>query len=180
MQLCVCDAAVEHSRIDESERGFVLIRRHSDCSDICEGRRALLNRCIEWKRGINNPHFALRILFCPRPLELGGNEMQFPEGHLIGEAKSFADGLKHRRIALEGELAEVERRRSEIMAQLDAAVAADARYDTFKPTIGGENQCPRCWMYDGERASVRPIRGTSDEDVFRCNRCERTYSYPFR
>jgi hypothetical protein len=91
-------------------------------------------------------------------------------------AESLSDGRR----ALEDELADIEKRKAEIEANLSAAKVAHGRAATFEPEIGGNLQCPRCWIYDGNKVSVRPVPGTDKQDFFRCNKCEELYRFSFR
>jgi len=96
------------------------------------------------------------------------------------QARDFADSLIGRREQLERELATLERQKSVIEPQLEAARSATDRYATFEPEIDRNLQCPRCWICDGTRASLRSIPGSESEDVFRCNKCEHEYHDRFR
>jgi hypothetical protein len=102
------------------------------------------------------------------------------KGFLTEQAKDFADGLHTRRSALERELAAIETKKLETELQLDAAKLAYDRFATFDPEIAGNLQCPKCWVYDGKRASVRAVPGTATEDAFVCNLCGYEYWFRFR
>lgn len=53
----------------------------------------------------------------------------------------------------------------------DEKLAADVRVrlTTYRPRMGNEQFCPRCWMKDGIRSTLRCVSGTDDYDVLRCN-----------
>ena len=70
-------------------------------------------------------------------------------------------------------VAELENRKLEIEARLDAAKYALQRLSSFVSVRGTEFQCPRCWILNEAIASLRPIDGeTKDQDSFRCIVCE--------
>src|ERR1700675_4038863 len=97
---------------------------------------------------------------------------------LIAEAKYAADGLKGAVAALQTELREIERRKGEIEAKLHAADFAHKRSLNFRPRIGSDFQCPRCWVQNETRTALRPDDSNTRDDIFRCHICGADYVIP--
>ena len=95
-------------------------------------------------------------------------------GFLFGAAKELVEELRARRPFLEIELAELNKRKREVEAQLAAVPDADARYAKFESEIDGNLQCPRCWIYNKRNAIVRPELNKGNK-VFRCDDCGREF-----
>jgi hypothetical protein len=92
---------------------------------------------------------------------------------LIEIATELAMDVKGEVATLQRRLAELENRKLEIEARLDAAKYALQRLSSFVSVRGTEFQCPRCWILNEAIASLRPIDGeTKDQDSFRCIVCE--------
>jgi hypothetical protein len=92
---------------------------------------------------------------------------------LIEIATELAMDVKGEVATLQRRLAELENRKLEIEARLDAAKYALQRLSSFVSVRGTEFQCPRCWILKEAIASLRPIDGeTKDQDSFRCIVCE--------
>jgi hypothetical protein len=103
---------------------------------------------------------------------------------------SFADQMREvavrlakyaqsRAVALEHELLEVEARKREIEAQLDAAKFAHQRLKDFIPMRAGGFQCPGCWIERETISALRPTCGGTDKkDIFKCDTCN--YEFPLR
>jgi hypothetical protein len=92
---------------------------------------------------------------------------------LIEIATELAVDVKGEVATLQRRLAELENRKLEIEARLDAAKYALQRLSSFVSVRGTEFQCPRCWILNEAIASLRPIDGeTKDQDSFRCIVCE--------
>jgi len=91
---------------------------------------------------------------------------------LIEIATELAMDVKGEVATLQRRLAELENRKLEIEARLDAAKYALQRLSSFVSVRGTEFQCPRCWILNEAIASLRPIDGeTKDQDSFRCIVC---------
>lgn len=45
-----------------------------------------------------------------------------------------------------------------------------ARHTSYRPKFGRDYQCPKCWMRDSIRSSMRSVPGTDEYDILRCNR----------
>jgi hypothetical protein len=92
-------------------------------------------------------------------------------------AQKFARLAHESAVRLKRELAEIETRKSKIAANL-----ARERLASFQPEIGGDLQCPRCWIDHEMRASLVaiPATGPSKEDAFRCHACGFDLSFSFQ
>jgi DNA repair exonuclease SbcCD ATPase subunit len=100
---------------------------------------------------------------------------------LVQQAKILATSASSRAATLERDLAQIEKRKSELQTQLHAAHLAQKRLDRFVPELGGELQCPRCWIDHGNFASLRPVGGgTESHDIFRCNTCHAEFRLRLR
>jgi hypothetical protein len=72
---------------------------------------------------------------------------------------------------LEAQEAEIERRKAEIKAQLEAARLAHKRLLNFRPCIGTDFQCPRCGIVKEIGSTLRPIPSSTSDDIMRCGTC---------
>lgn len=105
--------------------------------------------------------------------------MSYIETAIFDEAHYQAKRLQDATPALNAELrkleqqqAEVERRKAEINAQLEAARVSAKRLLNFRPCIGTDFQCPRCWIVNEVRSPLRPIPSDTSDDIMRCRVCE--------
>jgi hypothetical protein len=96
---------------------------------------------------------------------------------------SFADQIREvavrlatygqsRAAALKQELLQVEARKRELETQLQVANLAYQRLRDFLPTLGGEFQCPRCWIEHDTLSALRSVSGGTGNNIFRCNNCK--------
>lgn len=56
------------------------------------------------------------------------------------------------------------------------------RFASYRPQADATAYlCPRCWMRDGVRSSLRSVPGGDDHDLLRCNddRCGAEFVIPF-
>ena len=81
----------------------------------------------------------------------------------------IAADMQYRRSALKTELLEIEARKREIEADLDATRLALKRARNFIPIIGMNHQCPRCWVRHEDRTTLRPIPSDTKDDLFTCD-----------
>lgn len=52
----------------------------------------------------------------------------------------------------------------------DKAPEAIMRARTYQPKVGRDFQCPRCWVRNGQRSSLRCVpSGTDEHDLLVCN-----------
>jgi hypothetical protein len=102
------------------------------------------------------------------------------EDALVLEAKRYADQLQDRRPNLEIELLEIETRKAQIEAQLDTLKRAHTRLLDYRPCIGTDFQCPRCWVEYKPGATLRPIPSSTHDDIMRCNVCNGDIVIPGR
>lgn len=92
------------------------------------------------------------------------------EAKLREIATELADRHVNRILALEKEMLEIERRKTEVQSKLDAANLANDRLADYQIKVGTD--CPRCAIDLGRRIPLNPI--PSDErfvDKFRCRVC---------
>jgi hypothetical protein len=85
----------------------------------------------------------------------------------------LADLLTQRRRAeqLTTELAEAEARVENLKRIAD-------RSKSFQPKIGSDYACPRCWVENEIRSSLKPSGSESDEDWWRCTTCKSEFVTP--
>ena len=93
------------------------------------------------------------------------------EAVLAVKAREIATEVESSARALNPELREIEKRKREIDAKLDAAHRAVKRSIDFKVRIGSDFQCPGCWVRDKVRSTLTPIPGTKHADIMRCHTC---------
>jgi hypothetical protein len=87
---------------------------------------------------------------------------------LAQEAMRGSNEFQGRRLGLEKELDAAKLRVIEVEASLHETRLAIERVYDFKPTLGGEFQCPICWIRSGVRAPIIPQSSETDADHFRC------------
>jgi hypothetical protein len=90
-------------------------------------------------------------------------------------AVQLANDHLERAKSLEPELYELKMRLAQIEAQLDAAKLYHKRLPQFVPEVGGDFQCPGCWVLHEAKVALRPVSSEADDDYFRCPRCERSF-----
>lgn len=75
---------------------------------------------------------------------------------------------------LERERLEIEARLKAIEATIQSANLYRERSRNFRAEVGGNLQCPRCWVLNEAEVSMVPVRSDTQDDLFRCSRCKRT------
>jgi hypothetical protein len=101
-------------------------------------------------------------------------------GELRKYAQDFADKAQERLTRIEREIAKIEEKQARLLAQRNEMRSVPERALNFEPTLGPDYQCPRCWVDDETRATLRPVASERPrQDVFRCNRCRFEYIFPF-
>jgi hypothetical protein len=93
------------------------------------------------------------------------------EDLLVEQARYHADRMYGTRAPLEDEFLGLEKRKSEIEAQLKAIKFAERRILEYRPTLGAVFQCPRCWVQKEIRASLRAMSTGTKDDLLRCDTC---------
>jgi len=79
--------------------------------------------------------------------------------------------------ALEEERLQIEMRKREVEAQLDAANLAHKRLANFLPIRGSDFQCPRCWIDHGTASNLQmTAKNKSSTENFRCGMCHFEFS----
>jgi hypothetical protein len=90
-------------------------------------------------------------------------------GQLYETAGRLAKYAKSSAAALEEECLQIERRKREVEAQLDAANFAHKRLANFVPIRGADFQCPRCWIDHGTTSNLQTTaKNRSSTENFRC------------
>lgn len=97
------------------------------------------------------------------------SEAEYIVQHTQGDARAF-----------EAQLLEIEKRKSEIEARLDKAKLAQKRLQDFRPRIGRDFQCPRCWVQNETRSALTAVPSSTGDDILRCHTCGADYLIPFR
>ena len=93
-------------------------------------------------------------------------------------AIQVANEVQERALRLKPELREMEQRKAQIEAELHAADLCRQRLSDFQPEIGGNLQCPRCWVARGVRSQFVPMPGTKHVAVFTCRDCHFDLTFP--
>ena len=92
--------------------------------------------------------------------------------HIQAIATQIAGNAHDRASTLERELAAIEARKCEIQAQLKTARLAAKRLADFQVNVGGQYQCPNCWIERETKVMLKPIgRGADTESAFCCQSC---------
>ncbi len=93
-------------------------------------------------------------------------------GEIRQVAQDLARNAQSHLSEIEREIAEIEERKTALMAQREFSRGAEERLFRFQPQIGGDFQCPRCWVDHEKRSVLTPIGGgTQREDFWRCHTC---------
>jgi hypothetical protein len=85
---------------------------------------------------------------------------------LIEIATELAMDVKGEAATLQRRLAELENRKLEMEARLDAAKFALQRLSSFVSVRGNDLQCPRCWILNEAPANLQPIDGGTKDQAF--------------
>jgi hypothetical protein len=93
-------------------------------------------------------------------------------------ANETAARVQKRATYLHNEYLEAEKFAAAKKAEFDFANLAPDRVASFQPEIGGQLQCPFCWIEKGIKSAFRPVHTGTRDDVFRCqNRHEHILTY---
>src|SRR3546814_816298 len=103
--------------------------------------------------------------------------MSEPAKELRQAAIQIANGFQARRLELERQLEKVKLEVIEIEASLVAADVAVKRLANFRVNLGGDYQCPRCWITQGVNAPLVPQASSTEIDHFACRQCHSDYSF---
>lgn len=90
---------------------------------------------------------------------------------LFRRAREVAEAAAQQTERLKKEIEAAEKRKAEIEAEFELAKLAVDRLDGFEPEIGGDPQCPDCWVSRGVRSRMIPIPSETGTDWFRCRTC---------
>jgi DNA-directed RNA polymerase subunit RPC12/RpoP len=98
-------------------------------------------------------------------------------GPFTVQLKQLAEDIAHvaqsRIEPLKKEIEEAEQLKAKAQAELDMAKSAASQVVTFEPELGGDYQCPYCWIRRDIRAALKPIPSSeTDIDRFRCVTCD--------
>jgi len=97
---------------------------------------------------------------------------------LLDEAANTVQNLEDGVAVLEAELAAIDQRVAEINAEIRQAKLARQRLLDFRPRLGSEFQCPRCWIQGDARATLEASPNTSGEEILTCRTCGSEYVVP--
>jgi hypothetical protein len=89
---------------------------------------------------------------------------------LIAYANEATEAAQHNVASLQREILDLKQRMAEKNAALDLAKSAVNRLDSFQPEIGGNLQCPDCWIVRSVHSDLRPI-DSKGADLFKCRTC---------
>ena len=94
-------------------------------------------------------------------------------------AIEIANDIQERALNRKKELAEIKLRQAQIETQLESAQLCRNRLANFVPEIGGNLQCPRCWVVNETRTALTPTQGDGAVDRFKCKVCHWGIELPF-
>jgi hypothetical protein len=100
-----------------------------------------------------------------------------PFKKLFDQAKDAAHEATRNAERIKREIFDLDKRKAEKQAELENASAAIERADSFVPDIGGNLQCPNCWVLHGFHSDVQPIPSANHVDWFRCKRCNYEFGF---
>ena len=94
-------------------------------------------------------------------------------------AHEIVEAAQNRAAALEREMDSGEAYDARVKAQLEAAHLARKRLANFMVQIGPDYQCPRCWIEDEARSTLRGIPSENrNEDWLACSARDCGYRVP--
>jgi hypothetical protein len=87
-------------------------------------------------------------------------------------ANEIAQAAQHRAIELKREIVGLEEQLAEKNAALESSHRAHDRLLNFHQLAGHDYQCPRCWIEDDMRATLRSVPADADNgERLACERC---------
>ena len=87
-------------------------------------------------------------------------------------ANEIAQAAQQRATSLKREIVELEEQLAEKNAALQSSHQAHDRLLNFHPQVGIDYQCPRCWIEDDLRATLRGVPADANgTDRLACERC---------
>jgi hypothetical protein len=95
--------------------------------------------------------------------------MSGADSKLKQTALRIANDIDGRSLALKKELEQAQLRVNEIQSKLEQARLARQRSINFSPFLGGEFQCPECWVRREMKSVMKPF--DSQKDMFHCKHC---------
>ena len=94
------------------------------------------------------------------------------EEMLRERAAKAAASVEQRTTGLETEIFDLEAALANKKAELDAANGALERLNSYVPSLGGQLQCPDCWVFRQRHESLVAVPGGRyGIDLFRCPHC---------
>jgi hypothetical protein len=87
-------------------------------------------------------------------------------------AVEFAQHAHARKAEMDRKIAELEAERTMLQSQSDAVGDIPKRLREYPVKIGADYICPRCWVAHGVTEPLKPIPSNTDNDLFRCHRCD--------
>jgi hypothetical protein len=95
-----------------------------------------------------------------------------PADQVKQAAIEIANNLRARELNAQQELLKIEEQKLIQQAVFDAAKLSLERVSGFKADIGGDLQCPHCWVYSGKQIAMTNIPSVTRDDSFRCRDCQ--------
>lgn len=92
--------------------------------------------------------------------------------YLRQKAMEIADAAQARVSELDHVIAKIEQQKSEKETERDMARGAFQRLANYPVSIGGNYQCPDCWVNYGKMSPLQPISSANRHDFFRCGLCK--------
>jgi hypothetical protein len=87
-------------------------------------------------------------------------------------AQEIADHATSRISELDRQIAEIEKKKKEIDADRVKARDSLKRLANYPVMLGGDYQCPLCWVGEGKMSPFRPVPSSDRNDIFRCALCQ--------
>jgi hypothetical protein len=114
---------------------------------------------------------AKAVSVSPRLQGISRGEGMKSQQAFIEAARGIAELIQGRAEALEPEIRQTEARLREMEAERQAARDTPERLTNFTPMVGGNYQCPLCWIIKEARRPVRPLVSNTRGDAFVCDAC---------
>ena len=94
-----------------------------------------------------------------------------PENAFLTAIRELEEQLHGKKLRMEKELVAVEANRDALLAERDSISRAKERRLNFRLMLGGDYQCPSCWITNEDRSAMRPVTSRADDDYFECRFC---------
>ncbi|MCF8469332.1 MAG: hypothetical protein K9G30_00960 [Parvibaculum sp.] len=94
------------------------------------------------------------------------------ESAIMQAGLEVANDIQRRIAGFEKKKAQLENELSINQAALNAAQLCHDHFADFQVKVGADYQCPRCWINNESRSTLRPVPSDTDTDILHCPNCQ--------